>query len=236
VSGDRVATKLVQGGRRPEWRGRLVNPPVHRGSTILFDSVEELEAATPGFGKDYYGLHGSPSQWTLSEALTELEPGAGGTMLLPTGLAAVTAALLTTLSAGDELLMVDSAYRPTRRFCDTILKRLGISTRYYDPTIGTGIADLFGDRTRALFLESPGSLTFEVQDVPGMCALARERGLVTLLDNTWATPLLFPAIERGVTSASWRSASMSAGTRTCCWAPSLRRPNGSTAWSEPCST
>jgi cysteine-S-conjugate beta-lyase len=198
VSADADDTKLVGGGRRPEWRGRLVNPPVHRGSTILYDSVEEIEAASPGHGQHYYGLHGGPNQWSLCEALTELEPGAGGTMLLPTGLAAVTAALLTVLKSGDELLMVDSAYRPTRRFCDTILKRLGIATRYYDPLIGTGIADLIGERTRALFLESPGSLTFEVQDVPGMCAVAKERGLVTLLDNTWATPLFFPALEKGV--------------------------------------
>jgi cystathionine beta-lyase len=198
VSGDGDDTKLVQGGRRPEWRGRLVNPPVHRGSTILYDSVEEIEAATPGHGRYYYGLHGTPTQWSLCEALTGLEPGAAGTMLLPTGLAAVTAALLTVLSAGDELLMVDSAYRPTRRFCDTILKRLGITTRYYDPLVGTGIAELIGERTRALFLESPGSLSFEVQDVPGMCAVAKAGGLVTLLDNTWATPLFFPALEKGV--------------------------------------
>jgi cysteine-S-conjugate beta-lyase len=198
VNADGPDTKLVQGGRRPEWRGRLVNPPVHRGSTILYDSIEEIEAASPGHGRHYYGLHGTPTQWSLSEALTELEPGAGGTMLLPTGLAAVTAALLTVLSAGDELLMADSAYRPTRRFCDTILKRLGITTRYYDPLVGTGIAGLIGERTRALFLESPGSLSFEVQDVPGMCAVAKERGLVTLLDNTWATPLCFPALEKGV--------------------------------------
>jgi cystathionine beta-lyase len=191
-------TKLVQGGRRAEWRGRLVNPPIHRGSTILYDSVEEIEAAAPGFGRYYYGLHGSPNQWSLSEALTELEPGAGGTMLLPTGLAAVTTALLTVLEAGDELLMVDSVYRPTRRFCDAFLKRLGIITRYYDPLVGTGIVDLISDCTRALFLESPGSLSFEVQDVPGMCATAKERGLVTLLDNTWATPLFFPALEKSV--------------------------------------
>jgi cysteine-S-conjugate beta-lyase len=191
-------TTIAQGGRRAEWRGRLVNPPVHRGSTFLFDSVAEMEAASPGLGQYYYGLHGSPTQWSLSEALTELEPGAAGTMLLPTGLAAVTAALLTVLKAGDELLMVDSAYRPTRRFCDGLLKRFGIATRYYDPLIGAGIAELIGENTRAIFLESPGSLTFEVQDVPGICAVARERGVASLLDNTWATPLFFPAHAAGV--------------------------------------
>ena len=194
----RIDTKIVHGGRRREWQRRLVNPPVHRGSTILFDSIEQLEAAAPGFGRHYYGLHGSPTHWALSEALTALEEGAAGTMLLPTGLAAVTAALLTVLESGDELLMVDSAYGPTRRFCDGVLRRLGISTRYYDPLVGRGIGALIGDRTRAIFLESPGSLTFEVQDVPGICEVARERGVATLLDNTWATPLFFPAHAHGV--------------------------------------
>jgi cystathionine beta-lyase len=119
-------------------------------------------------------------------------------MLYSSGLAAVTASLLTVLSAGDELLMSDSVYGPTRRFCDQLLKRYGVSTRYYDPLIGAGIAGLVGERTRAIFLESPGSLTMEVQDVPGICAVARERGLVTLLDNTWATPFFFPALQSGV--------------------------------------
>ncbi len=191
-------TRLVHGGRRREWRGRLVNPPVHRGSTILFDSVAELRAAAPAFGEPYYGLHGTPTQWALSEALTELEPGAGGTFLYPSGLAAVTAPLLALLSPGDELLMTDNVYGPTRRFCDGLLKRYGVRTRYYDPGIGAGIAELFGERSRAVFLESPGSLTMEVQDVPAITAVARQRGIVTLLDNTWATPLFFPALAHGV--------------------------------------
>jgi cystathionine beta-lyase len=126
-----------------------------------------------------------------------MEPGAGGTKLFPSGAAAVSAALLMVLDAGDELLMVDSAYSPTRLLCDTLLKRYGVTTRYYDPLVGAGIAELIGEKTKAIFLESPGSLSFEVQDVPAVCAAARERGLVTLIDNTWATPLLFPAIERG---------------------------------------
>jgi cystathionine beta-lyase len=197
VKDKRPDTRLVHGGRRREWRGRLVNPPVHRGSTILFDSVEEMRAAAPGFGKPYYGLHGTPTQWALAEALTELEPGAAGTFLYSSGLAAVTAALLTVLSAGDELLVTDSVYGPTRRFCDGFLRRYGVSTRYYDPMAGAGIADLIGDRTRAILLESPGSVTMEVQDVPAICAAARERGVATLIDNTWATPLFFPALSHG---------------------------------------
>lgn len=198
VKGKRPDTNLVHGGRRAEWRGRLVNPPVHRASTILFDSVAELRSAAPEFGRLYYGLHGTPTQWALAEALSEMEPGAAGTMLYSSGLAAVTAALLTVLSAGDELLMTDSVYGPTRRFCDGFLKRYGVRTRYYDPLVGAGIADLIGEDTKAVFLESPGSLTLEVQDVPAICAAAKAKGVATLLDNTWATPFFFPALAAGV--------------------------------------
>lgn len=191
-------TSLVHGGRRKEWRGRLVNPPVHRGSTILFDDMAELKDRKSGLGSPYYGRHGTPTHWALSEALTGLEPGAAGTVLLPSGLAAVTAALLSVLRSGDELLMVDSVYGPTRNFCDRVLTRYGIATVYYDPMIGAGIEELIGERTRAIFMESPGSLSMEVQDVPAICAAAKRHGLATLLDNTWATPLLFPALEAGV--------------------------------------
>jgi cystathionine beta-lyase len=191
-------TKLVTGGRRKEWRGRLVNVPVERASTILFDNVDELQKARPGLGQHNYGLQGTATHWALSEALTELEPGGAGTALYSSGLAAITGALLAVLSAGDELLVVDSVYGPTRKFCDTILKRLGMRVQYYDPMVGSAIAELFTDRTRAILLESPGSLTMEVQDVPAICAAARERGIVTLLDNTWASPLLFPALGAGV--------------------------------------
>lgn len=194
----RIGTRLVHGGRRKAWRGNLVNPPPHRGSTILFDSVAELNAAKPAFGQPYYGLHGTPSQWALAEALTELEPGAGGTALYSSGLAAVTAALLSVLSAGDELLVTDNVYGPTRRFCDGVLARCGVATRYFDPLAGAGVAELIGERTRAIFLESPGSLTMEVQDVPAICAAAKARGVATLIDNTWATPLFFQALPAGI--------------------------------------
>ena len=191
-------TRLVEGGRRKEWRGRLVNPPVERASTILFDSSDELHGSRPGLGEYRYGLQGTATQWALSDALTQLEPGAAGTSLYSSGLAAITTALFTVLSPGDELLATDSVYGPTRKFCETILKRFGVATFYYDPLVGAGIADLITDKTRAILLESPGSLTMEVQDAPGICAAARERGVITLLDNTWATPLLFPAIAAGV--------------------------------------
>ena len=193
-----TSTKIVEGGRRKEWRRRLVNVPVERASTILFDNVDELQRNKPGLGEYRYGLQGTATHWALAEALTELEPGAAGTALYPTGLAAITGPLLALLSPGDELLVPDNVYGPTRKFCDTILKRLGTATRYYDPLVGSGIAELFGDNTRAILLESPGSLTMEVQDVPAICGAARERGIVTLIDNTWATPLLFPAIAAGV--------------------------------------
>jgi cystathionine beta-lyase len=194
----RQSTKLVEGGRRRQWRGRLVNPPVERASTILFDSTAELHGSRPGLGEYRYGLQGTATEWALSEALTQLEPGAAGTALYSSGLAAITTALLAVLSPGDELLVTDAVYGPTRKFCETILKRFGVSTRYYDPLVGSGIAELISDKTRAILLESPGSLTMEVQDVPGICTAARERGVVTLLDNTWATPLLFSAIAAGV--------------------------------------
>ena len=194
----RLPTRLVEGGRRKEWRGRLVNPPVERASTILFDSDADLHGSRPGLGVYRYGLQGTATHWALSDALTELEPGAAGTALYSSGLAAITTALLTVLKPGQELLVPDNVYGPTRRFCDTLLRRYGITTRYYDPMIGSGIAELIGATTGAILLESPGSLTMEVQDIPAICVAARERGVPTLLDNTWATPLFFPAIAAGV--------------------------------------
>ena len=194
------ATTLVEAGRRKAWTQGIVNPPVWRASTVLFDDVAALRRAV-GRSNDvlYYGRRGTPTQWSLADALTELEPGAAGTTLHPSGVAAVTTTLLALLEPGDELLMVDSAYEPTRAFCDGMLARMGITTRYYDPNVsGEAIEALFSERTRLIFLESPGSLTFEVQDVPALAAAARARGVLSVIDNTWATPLLFPAIAHGV--------------------------------------
>jgi cysteine-S-conjugate beta-lyase len=192
-------TRLVEAGRRREWTRGIVNPPVWRASTILFDDVAQLRSAIrrPDDGL-YYGRRGTPTQWSLADALTSLEPGAAGTTLHPSGVAAITTALLAVLEPGDELLMVDSACEPTRAFCDGLLRRMDVTTRYYDPLVrGEAIEALFVERTRAIFLESPGSLTFEVQDVAAICAAAKARGVTTLIDNTWATPLLFPAIGHG---------------------------------------
>ncbi|MBB5712227.1 cystathionine beta-lyase [Sphingomonas xinjiangensis] len=194
------ATRIVSAGRKPEWTGGIVNPPVWRASTILYDSVAELRGrgAADTHHKLFYGRRGTPTQWSLADALTELEPGAEATLLYPSGVAALTTALLAVLEPGDQLLMPDSAYDPTRNFANGMLKRIGVETIFYDPLIGGGIAALCTDRTKAILMESPGSLTFEVQDVPAIVGVAKQRGITTLIDNTWATPLLFPVIGLGV--------------------------------------
>ncbi|RED16245.1 cystathionine beta-lyase [Parasphingopyxis lamellibrachiae] len=199
-SDKKPATRLVTGGRRKEWTGAVVNPPVWRASTHLYDSVADMRAgkASNEDGRFFYGRRGSPTQWALAEALTELEPGAHGTMLFPSGVSAIACALLAVLRPGDVLLMADSSYDPTRSYAEAFLKKWGVETRYYDPLIGAGIADLICERTRAIMMESPGSLTFEIQDVPAICAAAKDRGVTTLLDNTWAASYFFRGIEHGV--------------------------------------
>lgn len=201
----RAATHLVNAGRRAEWTsipdrpGGVVSPAVWRASTTLYDDVAHLRSAIGDHHQRFfYGRKGTPTSWSLADALTALEPGAEGTMLFPSGVAAIAAALMAVLKPGDRLLMVDSAYDPTRNFCEGVLRPWGVDTVYYDPMIGADIASLIDGRTRAIFLESPGSLTFEVQDVPAIVAVARNAGIATLIDNSWATPLLFPAIAAGV--------------------------------------
>jgi cysteine-S-conjugate beta-lyase len=196
----KAATRVVTGGRKKSHTGPVVNPPVWRASTILYDDVASLKrgAATNDDGHFFYGRRGTPTQWSLAEALTELEPGAHGTMLFPSGVAAVAAALLSVLSPGDHLLMVDSAYDPTRNLCDGFLKRFGVSTTYYDPLIGAEIKSVVQPNTRVIYMESPGSLTFEVQDVPALVAVAKAHGITTVLDNTWATSLFFKPLSLGV--------------------------------------
>jgi cystathionine beta-lyase len=199
-------TKLAQAGRRPEWTGMpgqpggIVSPPVWRASTILYDDVAHLRKAAGSSTHErlFYGRKGTPTAWSLADALTELEPGADGTMLFPSGVAAIACALMAVLKPGDRLLMVDSAYDPTRNFCEQVLRPWGVETIYYDPTSLSLDAHLADGPIRALFLESPGSLTFEVQDVPALAAWAKANGVVTLIDNTWATPLYFPALSHGV--------------------------------------
>ena len=187
----------MHAGRSPRDHHGIVNPPVYHCSTILFPSLAAFEARDPGRPRYLYGRTGTPTSEAFETAVAELED-AYGAISLPSGLAAISAALSAFLKAGDELLMVDSVYYPTRRFCDTVLARFGVRTTYYDPCIGAGIADLLTPQTRVIFLESPGSLTFEMQDVPAIVAVARQHGIVTMMDNTWATPLFFKPLRHGV--------------------------------------
>ena len=163
------ATRIVTGGRSKKLTGPVVNTPVWRASTHLYDDVAALEAGKMSNedGRFFYGRRGSPTQWSLSDALTEMEPGAHGTMLYPSGVAAISCALLSVLKPGDVLLMTDNAYDPSRAFADRFLKRFGVETRYFDP-MTIDIADRLCDRTKAILLETPGSLTFEVQNVPAI--------------------------------------------------------------------
>ena len=190
------ATRLVTGGRDPAANHGFVNPPVHHVSTVLYPSAGDFVARRARY---VYGRRGTPTSEALESALRELEgPACAGVALLPSGLAAISTALLSVLNAGDHLLVTDSVYQPTRKFCDGLLKRYGITTTYYDPMIGAGIAALIQPNTRAVFVEAPGSLSFEVQDVPAIAAAAHASGAVVLMDNTWATPLYFRAFDKGV--------------------------------------
>lgn len=198
------ATRLITAGRRAEWTGTpaepgaVVNPPVWRASTHLYPDSKSLHAGKPNEdGQFYYGRRGSPTQWALADALTALEPGAAGTVLYPSGVAALAGALLAVLRPGDVLLMTDNAYEPTRNMGRGLLNDFGIETRWFDPLDLDSFAAAIDQRCKAVLLESPGSLTLEVCDVPALAAMAHAKGLTVVLDNTWAGPLGFPALERG---------------------------------------
>ncbi|MGZ8367863.1 MAG: cystathionine beta-lyase, partial [Rhodoplanes sp.] len=189
-------TRLAVAGRDPSDHHGYVNTPVYHASTLLYPTAEDFLARRSRYK---YGRRGTPTSEALEDALRHFEGEAcAGVALLPSGLAAVSAALLSVLSAGDHLLMTDSVYDPTRVFCDRLLSRYGIATTYYDPLIGAGIAGLMQPNTRAVFVESPGSLSFEIQDIPAISEIAHAHGARVLMDNTWATPLFFPALARGV--------------------------------------
>jgi cystathionine beta-lyase len=188
------ATEIVHGGRHPFQFHGFVNPPVYRGSTVLFPDLDTLESGKQPYT---YGRKGSPTMSAIEEALALLE-GGHRTILTPSGLSAVTTAILAFVKAGDHILMVDTCYRPTRQFCDEVLKALGVATTYYDPLIGGDIAQLIQSNTRLVYCESPGSQTFEVQDIPAIAAAAHRRDLWVLFDNTWATPCFFKPFDKGV--------------------------------------
>jgi cysteine-S-conjugate beta-lyase len=201
MSGDRKwrpATAVAHLGRNPKKYLGAVNTPVYRASTILFETVADLESAIGGtYPGVVYGLHGMPTVTDLQSAFAALEGGYAA-LAVPSGLAAITLALLGTTQAGDHVLVTDSVYGPTRRFCENQLKRMGVTVSYYDPLAGGDIGLHFRANTKVVYTESPGSLSFEVQDIPAIAEAAHERGALVMHDNTWATPLGFPSFARGV--------------------------------------
>jgi cysteine-S-conjugate beta-lyase len=190
----RPRSRLVHLGRDSEANHGFINFPAYRGSTVLFPDVATMKDRSQRYT---YGTHGTPTTDALCEAWSDLS-GAAGTVLVPSGLFAIIAALTTALASGDHLLMTDAAYQPARIYCDTILKRMGVETTYYDPAVGSGIDALMRPNTRAIFVEAPGSQSLDMQDVPAIANVARERGACVVMDNTWATPLLFSPHAHGV--------------------------------------
>lgn len=188
-----VETILTHGGRSPEDQFGFVNTPVYRGSTVLFKTLADLEAQSQRF---LYGRAGNPTTEAVEAVVTELE-GAYRTKLVPSGLAAITIALMSCLRAGDDVLITDSAYEPGRKFADGFLERMGVSVRYYDPRIGAGLFDLMRPNTRAVLAESPGSLTFEVQDIPALATAAHAGKARLIVDNSWASPLYHRPLALG---------------------------------------
>jgi cysteine-S-conjugate beta-lyase len=189
-------TRVVTAGREHGAYYGFVNPPVYHASTVLYPTAEDFAARRSRY---QYGRRGTPTTEALESALQELEgPQCAGVVLVPSGLAAISSALLSVLKAGDHLLVTDSAYEPTRKFCDQVLTRFDVTTTYYDPLIGAAIAQQFRPNTRAVYLEAPGSLSFEMQDVDAIAKVAHAKGAAVLIDNTWASPLYFRPLEHGV--------------------------------------
>jgi len=191
-----METVLVTAGRDTESQKGFVNPPVVRGSTVLYPNAAALHSHSGEFS---YGRHGNPTTKALQEALMALEgPSCAGVGLVPSGLSAISTTLLAVLKAGDHLLVCDNAYRPTRNFCNGMLARFGVETTYFDPMIGAGIAALIKPNTRAVMVEAPGSQSFEMPDVPAIAGVAHAHGALVIDDNTWATPLYHRSLEQGV--------------------------------------
>lgn len=192
-------TKLITAGRDKKWTNGVVNPPVQRASTVVFNSVEEKRKATINRANKtlFYGRRGTNTHFAFQDAMVEVEGGVG-CALYPCGTAAISNAILSFVETGDHILMVDTCYEPTRDFCDTIMKKMGVETTYYEPTIGEGIQDLIKPNTKVLFTESPGSVTMEVQDVPTLARIAHEHDIIVMLDNTWAAGVNFSPFDFGV--------------------------------------
>ncbi|HEY7552944.1 MAG TPA: cystathionine beta-lyase [Hyphomicrobiaceae bacterium] len=190
----RPATAVVHGGRDPFAHHGFVNTPVYRGSTVLFKSLDSFERRDQRY---VYGRRGTPTSEALEGAIAQLEGGARA-WLAPSGAAAIATALFCFAKAGDHILVADTVYQPTRRICDGPMQRFGVETTYYDPTVGAGIAGLMRPNTALVYAESPGSLTFEVQDIPALAAAAHAGGALLAMDNTWASPLYFKPFEHGI--------------------------------------
>jgi cystathionine beta-lyase len=190
----RPATEVVHSGRDPHAYYGFVNPPVYRGSTVLFPTVEKLWKRDQAYT---YGRTSTPTVAALEEAIARVEGGAASA-LTGSGYQAVSTAIFAFVETGDHILVADSVYQPTRKFCDHMLTKLGVETTYYDPLIGAGIDKLVRPSTRLIFTESPGSQTFEVQDIPAIAKVCARRKLWLLHDNTWASPLYFRPFEHGV--------------------------------------
>lgn len=203
----RADTLLTHAGLSPHEFHGFVNPPLVRASTVLFPDVDAMLERTEQ--RYSYGLTNTPTIQALVDALNLLD-GAAGTVLVPSGLAAVTTAILAALRPGTKLLIPDNVYAPTRRFCDETLPAFGVATVYYDPLIGRGIGELL-DGAAALLLEAPGSHTFEMPDLPALVSVARQRGVMTMLDNTWATSLIYQPLQHDIDLAIYAGTKYQAG-------------------------
>ena len=188
-----ISTLVTQIGRKTEDQFGFINPPTYRGSTVLFPDVATLESLNQPYT---YGTKGTPTVRSLEEAWSTLA-GAEDSVTVPSGLAAICLAVMTATQAGDHILITDSVYQPTRNFCDNILAKFGVLIEYYDPHLSDQIFHLFREQTTAIIVESPGSQSMEIQDVPAISKAAHEKGICVILDNTWATPIFFPPHDRG---------------------------------------
>jgi cystathionine beta-lyase len=190
----RERTRIVLAGRDPEDSYGFVNPPIVRGSTVVYPSMADFLVRKSRY---MYGTMGNPTLDALEMACNAMEGGAG-VVVCPSGLLACTLPLLAAVSAGDHLLITDSVYRPTRNFAEGVLKRMGVEVEYYDPALAEDIETLFRPNTKAVFTEAPGSQSFEMQDIPAIARVAHRRGAIVLMDNTWATPLFYDSHKHGV--------------------------------------
>ncbi|MBM3579897.1 MAG: cystathionine beta-lyase [Alphaproteobacteria bacterium] len=199
------ATRIIHAGRDPKKQGWMVNPPIYQSSTIAFPTLKDLIYAERGYSNNdlvepyelKYGRYGTQTNFALEQAIAEIENGYN-TFVTSSGAAAVNTALIAFLKQGDHLLLVDNVYSPTRAFADKFLKKLGIETTYYNPLIGEDIKKLIKKNTKVIFMESPGSLSFEVQDVPAICKVAKKHGVITIMDNSWASGIYYKPLDHGV--------------------------------------